>query len=53
MNAKEKQEQVDRLLASLMESFLHNYEQSRSDFDAGRVDGLKAVLETLENFREN
>ena len=41
-------EQAISILNQMYENFLENYRQSKSDFDAGRVDALKAAIEVLE-----
>ena len=41
-------DQAISILNQLCEHFLENYRESRSDFDAGRVDALKCAIEELE-----
>jgi len=48
---KSKPGPVDRILNTLLERFTEHYKESKGDFEAGRVDGVKAVIETLEMIR--
>ena len=41
-------DQAIQILDEMYERFLENYRESKSDFDAGRVDALKSALEALE-----
>ena len=41
-------DQAIQILNEMYENFLENYRGSRSDFDAGRADALKAAIEALE-----
>ena len=41
-------EQAIQILNEMYDRCVDNYRESKSDFDAGRVDALKSAIEALE-----